>query len=125
MFEGADTLSQFDVAVIIIILLSSVFAFLRGFIKEILLLTGWVGAISITLYAFPHAANAMGDLFKSSKVVNIAAVCCASTMRSAILARKRVIGTLCSLREGPGTATIIGAESASPGVTFSSLWLLR
>ena len=71
MFEGSDTLSQFDVAVIIIILLSAVLAFLRGFIKETMVLAGWVAATAITIYAYPFALEIAGDMFKASKVVNI------------------------------------------------------
>lgn len=73
MFE-ADSVTQFDVVVIIIILLSSVFAFIRGFLKEFFSLAGWLGAAAITFIAYPHAVQLIDGMFKSSKVVNIVAI---------------------------------------------------
>lgn len=60
-------LNMFDVAVIVIVLLSTVLAFFRGFVREVLSLGAWVGAAIITVYAFepvaevlkPHASRDM------------------------------------------------------------------
>ena len=58
----------------------------------------------------------------SLKVVSMAAVCCASTIRSAIRARSRVIGTRCSVRAPPPVDAAMSISGVgSPGVTFSSL----
>ena len=43
----------FDVSVILILVISGVFAYSRGFIHETLSVIGWVGAIIITIKAFP------------------------------------------------------------------------
>ncbi|HYB11221.1 MAG TPA: CvpA family protein [Alphaproteobacteria bacterium] len=43
-----------DIVVIIIILLSALFALIRGFVKEVLSVVGWVGAAFATLYLFSY-----------------------------------------------------------------------
>lgn len=67
-------MTYFDVAVIIIILLSTVFAFLRGFIKEFLVLLGWLAAAVITIYLYPQAIELVNEYVKGSKVVSIITV---------------------------------------------------
>jgi len=47
---------------------------MNGFSKDFLALIGWVGAGVITLVFFPYAASMMEELFRSSRMVNIAAV---------------------------------------------------
>jgi membrane protein required for colicin V production len=44
-----------DIAVIGVVLLSAVFAFARGFVREALSIVAWVGAAAITLYGFNRA----------------------------------------------------------------------
>jgi membrane protein required for colicin V production len=41
-----------DLAILAVILLSAVFAFARGFVREVLSIAAWVGAALITLYGF-------------------------------------------------------------------------
>jgi membrane protein required for colicin V production len=41
-----------DIVVIVVILLSALFALIRGFVKEVLGIAGWVGAAFATLYLF-------------------------------------------------------------------------
>jgi membrane protein required for colicin V production len=41
-----------DVAVLVVIALSAIFAFARGFVREALSLAAWIGAALITLYGF-------------------------------------------------------------------------
>jgi len=43
-----------DIAVIIVLLISALFAYARGFVHEILSVAGWVGAIFATFYGFPY-----------------------------------------------------------------------
>jgi membrane protein required for colicin V production len=45
-------MNPLDLAVVAIILLSAIFAFARGFVREALSIIAWVGAAVITLYAF-------------------------------------------------------------------------
>jgi len=44
-----------DFAVLVVIALSAVFAFARGFVREALSIVAWVGAALITLYGFNYA----------------------------------------------------------------------
>jgi membrane protein required for colicin V production len=44
-----------DLAVLVVIALSAVFAFARGFVREALSIAAWVGAAIITLYGFSFA----------------------------------------------------------------------
>lgn len=42
-----------DAVILIILLISAVFGFMRGFVKEVLSISGWIGATFLTLYLFP------------------------------------------------------------------------
>lgn len=44
-----------DIAVIIVLLVSALFAYARGFAHEVLSVAGWIGAIFATFYGFPYA----------------------------------------------------------------------
>ncbi len=44
-----------DLAVLVVIALSAIFAFARGFVREVLSIAAWVGAGVITLYGFEAA----------------------------------------------------------------------
>ncbi|MBO0334501.1 CvpA family protein [Sneathiella sp. CAU 1612] len=44
-----------DAAILVILLISAIFGFIRGFVKETLSVAGWVGAIFLSLYLFPIA----------------------------------------------------------------------
>ncbi|WP_193370819.1 CvpA family protein [Pelagibius marinus] len=43
-----------DLIVIIVLVVSGIFAFVRGFVHEVLAVGSWVGAAFVTLYAYPH-----------------------------------------------------------------------
>jgi membrane protein required for colicin V production len=57
-----------DLIVIAVILLSGVFALARGFVKEVLSIVSWVGAVFATLYGFP-IASAFARQFISSPLI--------------------------------------------------------
>ena len=42
-----------DAVILVILLISAIFGFARGFVKEVLSVAGWIGAIFLTLYLFP------------------------------------------------------------------------
>jgi membrane protein required for colicin V production len=57
--NGMDDLNSLpinilDIAVIIVLLISALFAYARGFAHEVLSVAGWIGAIFATFYGFPH-----------------------------------------------------------------------
>lgn len=58
-------LNMFDTAVMVVIFLSTVIAFFRGFVKEVLSLGAWVGAGIITLYTFPMASEMLKSHVKN------------------------------------------------------------
>jgi membrane protein required for colicin V production len=43
-----------DLAVLVVIALSAIFAFARGFVREVLSIAAWIGAAVITLYGFSY-----------------------------------------------------------------------
>ena len=47
-------MNQFDLGVIVFIVLSGLFAFTRGFVKEVLSIVAWFGASLAALYAIPY-----------------------------------------------------------------------
>lgn len=61
-------LSVFDAVVVAILLTSCVFAFFRGFVREVLSLGAWIGAGIVTLYYFPAAATKLQPYFKTPVV---------------------------------------------------------
>ncbi len=44
-----------DGTIIVILLVSGVFAFMRGFVREVLAIVGWAGAVLVTLQVLPYA----------------------------------------------------------------------
>lgn len=58
------TYNYLDLAVLGVILLSALFAVMRGFVREVLSVAGWIGAALVALYGFtplrPHARDLLG-----------------------------------------------------------------
>src|SRR4051812_13213640 len=61
-------INLFDLAIIGIMVLSCLFAFFRGFVREILSLGAWIGAGIVTIYYFPVMAEKLQPHFKSAVV---------------------------------------------------------
>jgi len=59
-------LNLFDMAVIGVMVLSCLFAFFRGFVREMLSLGAWLGAALVTVYYFPEVAEKLRPHFKSA-----------------------------------------------------------
>lgn len=55
------SLNMFDAVVILVFLLSTLLAFFRGFVREVLSLGAWLGAAVITIYAFEPVSNALKE----------------------------------------------------------------
>lgn len=47
-------MTGFDIAIIVLVVGSGLFAFMRGFIKEVLSIIAWFGAVVVALYAVPY-----------------------------------------------------------------------
>lgn len=50
-------MNPLDIGVIAVILLSAIFAYARGFVREFLSVVSWIGAAAITIYGFNWAYN--------------------------------------------------------------------
>lgn len=74
MFDPSGALTTFDIIVIMTIMVSAVLSLMRGFIKEVLSLTGWAGAVFITFFSFPYVVKAMAGVDLSSVVLNVIAI---------------------------------------------------
>ena len=58
-------MNPLDIAVVAIIVLSAVFAFARGFVREALSIVAWVGAAAATVYGFGPALERIDPLVKN------------------------------------------------------------
>jgi membrane protein required for colicin V production len=58
-------LSVFDASVFAVLALSCLFAFFRGFVREVLSLGAWIGAAIVTIYYFPMVAEKIRPHFKN------------------------------------------------------------
>ncbi len=67
------TFGMVDFAVIVILFLSGLIAFYRGFVRESLGLGAWIAATLAGLYGYGFLSPAFGEVFKSEMVSNIIA----------------------------------------------------
>ena len=67
------SLSVTDAVVLGIILISALFAFFRGFVKEILSILGWVGAAFVAVWGFPLARPIARDYIPYPEFADLAA----------------------------------------------------
>jgi membrane protein required for colicin V production len=58
-------MNPLDLGVIAIIVLSAIFAFARGFVREALSIVAWVGAAAITIYGFTPVLGAVDPFVKN------------------------------------------------------------
>ena len=66
-------INLFDFIVIAVILLSGLFAFASGFVKEVLWVAAWVGAGIVTVYAFPMALPIADKFLPKGIIAGVAA----------------------------------------------------
>ncbi len=62
-----------DLAILVVMLVSGVFAFLRGFVQSLLSLGAWVGAAVVTVIALPFAQPYARELIASPFLAEMAA----------------------------------------------------
>lgn len=63
----------FDIAVVIIVILSALLAYARGFVHEVLSVLGWVGAIFATIYGYPYLKPYARELIPVEVIADLAA----------------------------------------------------
>lgn len=66
-------ISGLDLAIIVIVLLSAIFAFMRGFVHEVLSVTAWVGAIFAVIYGLPELRHVARDMIPNELIADSAA----------------------------------------------------
>jgi membrane protein required for colicin V production len=66
-------MTALDIGVLIVMLLSAGFAFMRGFIREVLAIVAWVGAAVITYYGYPFGVPLAEKFLPKGPFANIAA----------------------------------------------------
>jgi membrane protein required for colicin V production len=74
-----------DAAVLIILVLSAIVAFFRGFIRELLSLGAWVGAAIITLYLYPHSFDFMKQHVNTRNEHIVGAISAIGTYMAALI----------------------------------------
>ncbi|CCQ74069.1 CvpA family protein [Magnetospira sp. QH-2] len=62
-----------DIGVALVLLLSGMLAYSRGFVHEVLSIAGWVGAIFITIYGLPHVRPYARELIPVELAADLAA----------------------------------------------------
>ncbi len=62
-----------DVAVVVVILISGLFAFFRGLVHEVLAVISWFGAAMATLYGFPYVQPYTAELITVPLIADMAA----------------------------------------------------
>lgn len=62
-----------DIVVVLLVVLSGIFAFFRGFVHEVLAVVSWIGAGVATLYAFPYAQPLAREWISIQLVADMAA----------------------------------------------------
>lgn len=67
----AAAINVTDVVVVLVLLVSGIFAFFRGFVHELMAVVSWIGAAIITLYAFPLAQPEIRKLVAAPLIADI------------------------------------------------------
>ena len=62
-----------DIGVGVVLLVSALLAYARGFVHEVLAVGGWIGAIFATIYGFPYVKPFARDLIDPQWVADLAA----------------------------------------------------
>jgi len=131
----------FDIAIIVFVGASGLFAFLRGFIKEVLSIIAWFGAVVIALYSVPYLRPFALRFTPSDRLANaasafvafIVALIILSLITAAIANRvkdspaggiDRTFGFLFGLVRGALLACLIYAAMlvVMPGLKSSPQW---
>ncbi len=62
-----------DVAIALVILVSGIFAFFRGFVHEMLAIIAWIGAALATLYGFPYVRPSVREVITVPLIADMTA----------------------------------------------------
>ncbi len=66
-------LTLFDVGLVIVLILSGLLAFVRGFIQEVLSIGAWIGAILATIFGLPYVKPFAREFISPTMLADVAA----------------------------------------------------
>ncbi len=66
-------LTLFDVGLVIVLIISGLLAFVRGFIQEVLSIGAWIGAIVATIFGLPYVKPFAREFIANTLLADIAA----------------------------------------------------
>jgi membrane protein required for colicin V production len=84
-----------DLAVLVVVALSAVFAFARGFVREALSIVAWFGAGLITLYGFADVDAVVGHFVTTPLLAEL--IACAGLFLASLIGLTIVTGYIASL----------------------------
>ena len=61
-----------DIAIVLVLLVSGVLAFVRGFVRELLHILAWVGAAVVAIYGFPFLQPVLQQYLQPELLANLA-----------------------------------------------------
>ncbi|MBT3360741.1 MAG: CvpA family protein [Rhodospirillales bacterium] len=62
-----------DIAVVVVVLISALLAYARGFVHEVLSVLGWIGAVFATIHGLPYAKPYARELIPVELIADLAA----------------------------------------------------
>lgn len=66
-------LTMFDVGLVIVLIISGLLAFVRGFIQEVLSIGAWIGAIAATIFGLPYVKPFTREFISHTMLADVAA----------------------------------------------------
>lgn len=105
-------LNAFDLVVLAVIVLSGLFALMRGLVKEVLSIVSWVGALFAALYGFEYVAPYVAGVIQPAWLADVI------TGVGLFVAALVALGLISSLISGAIRKTSAGALDRSLGFLF-------
>jgi membrane protein required for colicin V production len=105
-------LNAFDLVVLAVVVLSGLFALMRGLVKEVLSIVSWVGALVLAFYGFAYVAPYVGSLIQPPWLADVV------TGVGLFVAALIALGLVSSLISGAVHKSSAGALDRSLGFLF-------
>lgn len=105
-------LNAFDLIVLAVVILSGLFALMRGLVKEVLSIVSWVGALFVALYAFAYVAPYVAGVIQPAWLADVI------TGVGLFVAALIALGLVSSLISGAVHKSSAGALDRSLGFLF-------
>ncbi len=93
-----------DVAVLVILILSALLAFARGFVREVLSVVAWIGAAAAAWYAYPHL-QPLVQAYVNSETVSVA-IAAGGTFFVALVVLSLLAGRISRAVKGSALSTV-------------------